>query len=135
MSVFFGKAARRTAAAAFAAGALLLPATAEAQDRMIGGYMAYLGPEDRVNSRGARLASAAAIVRQDRANFHRFGIRHAGDENDRWFGSPGHRQAMESLIVISADEARIIERQDALVYVSIFARGGQITFIRVEIPG
>ncbi|WP_417768942.1 hypothetical protein [Stappia sp.] len=135
MTIFTGSSARRAATLVLMAGALLLPAIAEAQDRMIGGYMTYLGPEDRVNSRGARLTSAAAIVRQDRANFHRFGIRHAEDENDRWFGNPGHRQAMEELIVVSPGEARIIERQDALVYVSIFARGGQITSIRVEIPG
>lgn len=107
-----------------------------AQEQRIGGYMAYLGPEDLTNSSGIRLQNAAAIVAQDRANYHRFGIRHEFDENDPWFSSRGHRMAIPELVVMSDNTAKIIVRQGALVAVSIFADAtGQMTSMRVEIPG
>jgi hypothetical protein len=107
-----------------------------AQDRSIGTYMAYLGPEDLVNSSGTRLNSAAAIVAQDRANFHRFGVRHAQDEPDPWFASRGHRMAILDLVQVSNTDARIIVRQGALVAVTVFADPtGQMTRMLVQIPG
>ena len=107
-----------------------------AEDRQIGFYMAYLGPEDLVNSSGVRLTSVPAIVAQDRANFHRFGIRHSADQSDPWFANRGHRMAIEQLVDVAESSANIIVRQGALVAVSVFADAtGQMTSIRVEIPG
>lgn len=107
-----------------------------AQDRLIGSYMAYLGPEDLVNSSAARLGSAAAIVAQDRPNFNRFGIRHSQDDSDPWFSSREHRAAIPGLVTMSRIEADIIVRQGALVFVEIYADAtGQMTRIRVQIPG
>ena len=40
-------------------------------------YKALLSERDHFNSEGQRLTSAAAIIRQDRANVHRFGIKDA----------------------------------------------------------
>lgn len=109
---------------------------ASAQDASIGTYMALLGPEDLVNSSGARLTDAAAIIAQDRANFHRFGIRHASDEADPWFASRGHRMAIPELVVIDQVAADIIVRQGALVAVTVYADPtGQMTRMTVVIPG
>lgn len=119
------------------AAVLALTATgAYAQDQSIGTYMAYLGPEDLVNSSGVRLGSAAAIVAQDRANFHRFGIRHTEDQSDPWFSSRGHRMSIPDLVEISDVEAAIVVRQGALVAVTVFADPtGQMTRMHVQIPG
>jgi hypothetical protein len=114
----------------------LLPAApAQAQEQFWGGYMTYLGPEDRVNSRGVRLTSAEAIVQQDRANMHRFGIRHARDERDPWFNTKESRAAMGRALRIPSYYADIITKYDALVYVSVYGVSGRITRISIEIPG
>lgn len=131
----FGKIGIAPAIPALVAGVLFSGPTALAEEIYIGGYMALLGPEDRVNSRGVALQNAAAIVRQDRANYHKFGIRHAKDQPDPWFDAPAARQAMQPLLVITPGTAEIITRQDAFVAVSVFARNGKITAIKVEIPG
>lgn len=119
-----------------AAALFLTASSALAQDQSIGTYMAYLGPEDLVSSSGLRLESAAAIVAQDRANFHRFGVRHAQDEADPWFESRGHRMAIPDLVDMSASTASVIVQQGALVAVTVFADPtGQMTRMLVQIPG
>ena len=47
---------------------------APAQDTPIDGYVARLSVDDHYNSKGVRLDNVAAIIRQDRANVHRFGV-------------------------------------------------------------
>ena len=115
--------------------ALVASTSAMAQETFIGGYGAMIGPEDHYNSKGVRLKSVAAIIRQDRANFHRFGIRHAEDEYDPWFDSPKARQRMERALIIPAYARDVILQYSTYVYVSVYGRGGRITSIRVEIPG
>lgn len=66
------------------------PTFAEAQ-QLIGSYVARLSETDHFNSSGQRLTSAAAIIRQDRANFHRFGIKDPEDEGDAFFADEGNR--------------------------------------------
>ena len=61
-------------------------------------YIARIGPNDHFNSRGVRLKSAAAIIRQDRANFHKFGKADAEDEYDSFFGSKANRGRMERML-------------------------------------
>lgn len=51
----------------------------------LGAYFAEIGPEDMVNSSGEPLRDFGAILQQDRANVHRFGVRHGGDEVDPFF--------------------------------------------------
>ena len=70
--------------------------TAHAQP--IESYVAYLSERDHFNSRGKRLTSAAAIIRQDRANLHRFNRGDAADEWDSFFGSKANRARLERLI-------------------------------------
>jgi hypothetical protein len=61
-------------------------------------YIARLGPTDHFNSNGVRLTSAAAIIRQDRANYHQFEKRDPEDEGDRFFASIENRAILERML-------------------------------------
>jgi hypothetical protein len=63
-------------------GALCALQPGKAQELMES-YVAFLSEADHFNSNGERLRSAAAIIRQDRANFHRFGRRDPDDHFKR----------------------------------------------------
>jgi hypothetical protein len=71
-------------------------------------YQALLSDRDHFNSSGQRLTSAAAIIRQDRANYHRFGLRDAEDENDRFFANATNRAALEKLLERGRAEPGVI---------------------------
>jgi hypothetical protein len=47
---------------------------------------------------GNGLTSAAAIIRQDRANVHRYGKRDLDDENDTFFADEGNRAVLEQML-------------------------------------
>ncbi|QUJ76502.1 hypothetical protein KDD17_16780 [Sulfitobacter albidus] len=109
---------------------------AAAQERKIGSYTAMIGPQDLVNSSGKRLTSAGAILAQDRANYHRFGIRQQGDQGDPWFGARGQRAAIPSLVQMPDWAAKRIVTQGAFVFVTVYATpDGQMTRLHVQIPG
>src|SRR6202035_4615251 len=74
-----------------------IPTSSQAQ-RLIGSYVALLSEADHFNSNGQRLTSAAAIIRQDRANYHRYGIRDPEDENDTFFADESCRAALEEML-------------------------------------
>jgi hypothetical protein len=61
-------------------------------------YYARLSGADHFNSRGQRLKSAAAIIRQDRANYHRFNVRDDEDTGDSYFSSKSNRAALERML-------------------------------------
>ena len=82
-------------AVAFVAAAISTPVRAQT---LVESYIAFLSEADHFNSNGQRLTSAAAIIRQDRANFHRFGRGDPGDEGDRFFASIDNRAAMERML-------------------------------------
>lgn len=77
-----------------ALAALMAASPTMAQD-VVGTYVAYIGRADLFNSNGQRLDAPWQVLRQDRANFHRFGISQPGDEWDPFFGSIDNRAAME----------------------------------------
>lgn len=101
-----------------------------AQGPLLESYTAFLGPDDHFNSRGARLTEPWQIVRQDRANFHRFGIRDAGDQGDTFFASAGNRARMERMImngrINPAAAARIING-NVWIRVDIFENAVNVT--------
>lgn len=84
-------------AAALLAGTML-PALPAGAQQVVDRYVARLSPDDHFNSNGKRLTEAAAIVRQDRANFHAFGIRDPEDDSDSFFRSKGNRARMERML-------------------------------------
>jgi hypothetical protein len=61
-------------------------------------YVARLSARDHFNSNGQRLTSAAAIIRQDRANYYVYGIRDPKDEADSFFQSKENRALLETLL-------------------------------------
>jgi hypothetical protein len=113
--------------------ALSLPASAQS---LIGQYTAYIGTDDLYNSRGARLTEPWQILRQDRANYHRFGISQPGDEWDSFFGSIDNRAAMERMIMngyINPQAARNIVSGGAVVVVRIYGSGGRGNRVEVDV--
>ncbi len=60
-------------------------------------YYADLAQADMTNSRGVALTDMAAILQQDRANVHRFGIAQEGDEIDGIFRTPDTRAQIPTL--------------------------------------
>src|SRR5262245_36031063 len=68
-------------------------------DVLLDQYIAYIGDFDLMNSNGKRLTQPWAIIRQDRANYHRFHQRDGAlDEGDSFFGSTANRETMERLL-------------------------------------
>ena len=67
-------------------------------DRLLESYTARLSAQDHVNSYGERLTSAAAIIRQDRANFQVYGRQDSEDEGDAYFASANNRALMEAML-------------------------------------
>jgi hypothetical protein len=54
-------------------------------------YRTWLSAQDHSSSKGAPISKAVVILRQDRANVHKFGKPDAGDTKDSWFGNKSMR--------------------------------------------
>jgi len=79
---------------------IALPSTGQmvmAQD-IFDSYIAVIGTEDLYSSKGARLQTAGAVLQQDRANVHKFGIRQAGDTGDTYFTTAAERAKMSEAV-------------------------------------
>ena len=103
--------------------------------QLLESYVALLSERDHFNSSGQRLTTAAAIIRQDRANFHRFGLRDPGDEDDTFFADEGNRAALERLLEHGRAEPGVISRivnGTPLVRVEVW-RGGAGPFVVVTL--
>ena len=76
----------------------LLPGAGQAQvflpPEPIGSYTAFIGQADLYNSSGTRLTQPWAVLAQDRANFHRYGLSQPGDDWDFHFQDINMRGAM-----------------------------------------
>ncbi|PID37165.1 MAG: hypothetical protein CR993_01760 [Rhodobacterales bacterium] len=114
---------------------LLGGAPAMAQD-VIDSYVAYIGRADLYNSKGTRLRQPWQILRQDRANFHRFGISQDGDEWDSFFASMKNRGIMERMVrdgYIEPSAARAIVGGGAYVLVRIYGHGSRGEYVGVTV--
>jgi hypothetical protein len=95
-------------------------------------YTARLSPRDHYNSNGVRLTSAAAIIRQDRANFYAYGIRDSEDEPDSFFSSKGNRARLEEMLENGRATREAIYRVingTPLIRVDIYANGINVTVL------
>ena len=105
--------------------------------QVIDTYISEIGSEDRVNSRGNPLTKAEQILAQDRANFHRFGIRHPGDTGDQFFGVRDNRAALPGLLErgsLSPDAERaILSDGNSKLMVEVIGRAGRPEALRVTI--
>lgn len=118
-----------TAMAVVLAGAL--PAAAQ---EALGSYTARLSDNDHYNSNGKKLDTAAQVVRQDRANWHRFGRGDPEDEDDPWFTSNSKRAEFEKLLnrsgAISQAARRTIMNGEPVVKVTVYRNS-----VKVDIVG
>lgn len=111
-------------------------ASAVQADSLIGSYVAYIGRADLYNSSGARLTEPWQVLRQDRANYHKFGISQPGDEWDSFFGSVDNRAAMERMIMngrIDPGAAQILLNGGATVFVRIYGEGSIGRHVQVTV--
>ena len=86
-------------------------------------YTARLGSEDHFNSDGSRLKSVGDIIRQDRANYHKFNIRDAEDQSDSVFGDVESRGRIPTMLkrgYIDKVTQKSILNSEPVVTVSIY---------------
>lgn len=105
-------------------------------DSLIGQYTAYIGRDDLYNSSGARLSEPWQVLRQDRANYHRFGVSQPGDEWDPFFADIDNRAAMERMVMngyINPSAARNLVNGGAMVVVRIYGDGGRGNRVEVDV--
>jgi len=107
---------------------------AVAQDlgRYIESYTARLSARDHFNSNGERLRSAAAIVRQDRANFYVYGLRDSEDEPDSYFSGKGNRARLEEMLEngrTTPDAISRIVNGTPLIRVDIYSTGISVSIL------
>lgn len=115
----------------------MAPMAAGAQS-LIASYAAFIGEDDLFNSSGTRLGEFWQILRQDRANYHRFGLRQRGDNGDPFFADANNRATLEQLLRNSdthPSTRRLIVSGNVPVYVEIFGYGNRMTAVRVQVPG
>ena len=118
-------------AAAAALGLATLPAAA---DSYLGSYVTRISQDDKFASDNYPLSTAAQMIRQDRANWHRFGRGDAEDEDDPWFGSADARARLERMAgrggAMSEATRRAIVRGFPVIQVDVFRES-----VRVEVIG
>ena len=116
--------------------AFLTAAPAAQAQQLLESYTAFLGTHDHFNSNGIRLTEPWQIIRQDRANYHRYRIRDAEDQSDRFFGSIANRALAEQWLAngsISASARHSIVNREVIIDVDILGYGNTATAIRVNV--
>ena len=85
-------------------------------------YRARIGLRDHRNSRGVKLPNAAQVIQQDRANYHKRGIRDPEDEPDPRFADDAARRRLSVLLSAGIDprDAQEIMKGTPLVEVKVF---------------
>jgi hypothetical protein len=95
-------------------------------------YTARLSPRDHYNSNGVRLTSAAAIIRQDRANFYVYGMRDSEDEPDSFFSDKSNRARLEQMLENGRATRDALYKDvngTPLIRVDIYANGINVTVL------
>lgn len=84
-------------------------------------YGAEISNRDRYNSNGERLTTVRDILRQDRANYYKFGLRDPVDQSDGYFKTKEKRSLFDSArITISPELAsRIVNGGSVLISVFV----------------
>ena len=107
--------------------AFCLAAPVSAQQKMAE-YFAMISREDMRNSSGAPLGDFCAIIAQDRANFHRYGIRQELDQSDPIFGAREMRALIPQICAVREGHeyvaASVLSGTVKYVWVHIYGSGG-----------
>ncbi|HTV69080.1 MAG TPA: hypothetical protein VMF90_11145 [Rhizobiaceae bacterium] len=119
-------------AAAFAIA--LLSASAANADTLLGSYQARISEDDKHASDGYRLDTVPQMIRQDRANVHKFGVVDAEDQDDPWFGSTDSRARLERMLgksgVMTGETRKAIADGEPVIQVDVYKNS-----VRVDIVG
>ena len=112
------------------AATLFLGTPAQSQS-LIAEYSAFIGASALTNSNGAALNQPWQVIRQDRANVHRFGRAHQGDGVDPVFGNRTMRARLGDLCRASGGFPFVtdtIARYGGIyVWVIVYQDAGQLT--------
>ncbi|MCX7068050.1 MAG: hypothetical protein NTW85_10210 [Methylococcales bacterium] len=79
-------------------GLLLLSPLSYAEETLVESYTAKLSSEDHFNSDGQRLKNVADIIRQDRANYHKFNVRDNEDNADSFFADKDNLERIPAML-------------------------------------
>lgn len=111
----------------------LLGASAAHADSMLGSYVARISERDHQASDGYALDSAAQMVRQDRANWHKFHRRDADDESDSWFTTNDERADLQRMLerpgAMSASTKRAIVNGEPLIRVDVYENSVRVSIL------
>lgn len=135
MKIAFSAMTKLKLPALVAAALLLLPAPGFA-DEVLEAYVARLSARDHFSSRGERLQSAAAIIRQDRANYYVYNIRDEEDQPDEFFASKANRERLEQMLEHGSSKAgavRQVVNGTPLIKVLIFRNNSGGIYINVTV--
>ncbi len=124
-----------TAAVLMITSTIAVSAGAAKADEMVAEYNAYIGQDDLYNSYDERLWEPWQIIRQDRANYHRYGVFQPGDEGDGFFASAKNRELAERMIQlgnIDQTAAAALIQGDVLVNVKVY-RGPDGDYLDVTV--
>ena len=105
-------------------------------DEIIESYTARLSARDHFSSRGERLQSAAAIIRQDRANYYVYNLRDEEDEPDAFFANKANRERLEQMLEHGSSQPSAVRRVvngTPLIKVLIFKNSSGGTYINVTV--
>ncbi|UVK38301.1 hypothetical protein LHFGNBLO_005453 [Mesorhizobium sp. AR10] len=102
-------------------------------DDMLGSYVARISDRDHQASDGYALDSAAQMVRQDRANWHKFHRRDSDDEGDDWFGTNSDRADLQRMLerggAMSSSTRRAIVNGEPLIQVDVYSNSVRVSIL------
>ncbi len=118
-----------------AAASVFVSAVPSNAQQIIAEYYTMLVDADLSNSRGVPLGNFCAVVQQDRANYHRFGIRHDGDDWDPIFADRVARARIATTCQLAAGSeylpSSLAQYGSKYVHVRVFGSGGIPTLVLV----
>ncbi|TIV25891.1 MAG: hypothetical protein E5V90_25425 [Mesorhizobium sp.] len=120
------------AVAGLVAATALVAGSARADD-MLGSYVARISDRDHRASDRYPLSSAAQMVRQDRANWHKFHRRDSDDQGDPWFRSDGSRADLQRMLerggAMSSSTRRAIVNGEPLIEVDVYSDSVRVSIL------
>lgn len=106
-------------------------------DEVIAEYLTWLDAKGTVTSKGVKLDTFGAVLAQDRANYHRFGIRQELDTSDPIFSNRDMRAKLPQLYQ-AGNPVAVYIRDDVMngrghyVFVRVMGKNGRITHVQVH---
>ena len=123
---------RLAAASALALG-IATPVHAQ---QLLAEYYTMITGADLSNSRGVPLGDFCAVVQQDRANVHRFGIRHNGDQLDPIFHDRAKRARISATCALAQGSeylpSSLAQYGSKYIWVRVYGSGGWPTLVLVS---